>query len=108
MYENVNIAGSSENNQSFVPTNLQVFEPMLQWQFSDILFLSFIFRIGISIVIVTIVCFLDPYVKMSLYLNDKRIKKKKTTTKKCTLNPYYNESFTFDVTFEQIQVCYWM
>lgn len=49
--------------------------------------------------------FLDPYVKMSLYLHDKRIKKKKTTVKKCTLNPYYNESFTFNVSFEQIQVC---
>ena len=42
---------------------------------------------------------------MSLHMNEKRIKKKKTTVKKCTLNPYYNESFTFDVTFEQIQVC---
>jgi len=45
----------------------------------------------------------DPYVKMSLYLNSKRIKKKKTTVKKCTLNPYFNESFTFDVPFEHVQ-----
>ena len=48
----------------------------------------------------------DPYVKISLMLNGKRVKKKKTTIKKCTLNPYYNESFTFEVPFEQIQVLF--
>lgn len=45
----------------------------------------------------------DPYVKLSLLMNGKRIKKKKSTIKKCTLNPYYNESFSFEVAFEQIQ-----
>ncbi|CAJ1056024.1 synaptotagmin VIII [Xyrichtys novacula] len=45
----------------------------------------------------------DPYVKVQLTLDKRKWKKKKTTIKKKTLSPYYNESFTFDVTFEQIQ-----
>jgi len=45
----------------------------------------------------------DPYVKISLMQNGKRLKKKKTTIKKNTLSPYYNEGFTFEVPFEQVQ-----
>ncbi|ESN97117.1 synaptotagmin 1b, partial [Helobdella robusta] len=45
----------------------------------------------------------DPYVKLCLTMNGKRLKKKKTTIRKCTLNPYFNESFSFEVPFEQIQ-----
>jgi len=55
---------------------------------------------------ITRCCTSDPYVKIALLLNGKRFKKKKTTIKKCTLNPYFNESFGFEVAFEQIQVSY--
>ena len=48
----------------------------------------------------------DPYVKLALLMNGKRIKKLKSTVKKCTLNPYYNESFSFEVALEQIEVHY--
>ena len=38
----------------------------------------------------------DPYVKINLMMNGKRLKKKKTTVKKNTLSPYYNESFRYE------------
>jgi len=47
---------------------------------------------------------LDPFVKVVLQHNGKRIKKKKTTVKQNTLNPYFNESFSFEIPFAQIQV----
>ncbi|CAL1592022.1 unnamed protein product [Knipowitschia caucasica] len=45
----------------------------------------------------------DPYVKVQLTLDKRKWKKRKTSVKKRTLAPYYNESFTFSVTFEQLQ-----
>ncbi|XP_030646468.1 synaptotagmin VIII [Chanos chanos] len=45
----------------------------------------------------------DPYVKVQLILDKRKWKKRKTSVKKKTLNPYFNESFTFEVSFEQIQ-----
>lgn len=46
----------------------------------------------------------DPYVKIHFMQSGKRLKKKKTTIKKNTLNPYYNESFSFEVPCEQMEV----
>ncbi|XP_053576458.1 synaptotagmin-1 [Bombina bombina] len=47
--------------------------------------------------------FSDPYVKVHLALNKKKWKRKKTTVKKNTLSPYFNEAFTFDVSLQQMQ-----
>lgn len=40
---------------------------------------------------------LDPYVKVSLICDGRRLKKKKTSIKKNTLNPSYNEAIIFDI-----------
>ncbi|CAG5958574.1 unnamed protein product, partial [Menidia menidia] len=45
-----------------------------------------------------------PYVKVQLALDKRKWKKRKTSIKKKTLNPYFNESFTFDMSFDQIQL----
>ncbi|XP_077177610.1 synaptotagmin-8 [Paroedura picta] len=45
----------------------------------------------------------DPYVKVQLTLNKKKWKKKKTSIKKNTLSPYFNEAFVFEVPFSLIQ-----
>ncbi|NXK56429.1 SYT1 protein, partial [Chauna torquata] len=45
----------------------------------------------------------DPFVKVHLILNRKKWKKKKTSVKKNTLSPYFNELFVFEVPFDQIQ-----
>ncbi|NXC48502.1 SYT1 protein, partial [Penelope pileata] len=45
----------------------------------------------------------DPFVKVHLILNKRKWKKKKTSVKKNTLSPYFNEVFVFEVPFNQIQ-----
>ncbi|XP_032361489.1 synaptotagmin-10 isoform X1 [Etheostoma spectabile] len=48
----------------------------------------------------------DPYVKVYLICDGRRLKKRKTTTKKSTLNPVYNEAIIFDIPPENVeQVC---
>ncbi|XP_067120277.1 synaptotagmin-4-like [Centruroides vittatus] len=43
----------------------------------------------------------DPYVKIYLLYNNQRIAKKKTHVKKRTVNPVFNESFVFDVPYNE-------
>lgn len=45
----------------------------------------------------------DPYVKVSLMCEGRRLKKRKTSTKRNTLNPIYNEAIVFDVPPENIE-----
>lgn len=46
--------------------------------------------------------FQDPYVKVSIMCDGRRLKKRKTSTKRNTLNPVYNEAIVFDVPPENI------
>eukprot|EP00062_Callorhinchus_milii_P010625 gi/632955816/ref/XP_007893651.1/ PREDICTED: synaptotagmin-10 [Callorhinchus milii] len=45
----------------------------------------------------------DPYVKISLICDGRRLKKRKTTIKKNTLNPVYNEAMIFDIPPESME-----
>jgi synaptotagmin-7 len=47
----------------------------------------------------------DPYVKVWLQFGDKRIEKRKTAIFKCTLNPVFNDTFSFNVPWEKIREC---
>lgn len=46
----------------------------------------------------------DPYVKVQPMLNQRKWKKRKTSARKGTAAPYFNQAFTFLVPFSQIQV----
>ncbi|XP_068611168.1 synaptotagmin-10 [Brachionichthys hirsutus] len=45
----------------------------------------------------------DPYVKVYLICAGRRLKKRKTSTKKSTLNPAYNEAIVFDIPPENVE-----
>uniref|UniRef100_A0A5G2RNK7 Synaptotagmin 8 n=1 Tax=Sus scrofa TaxID=9823 RepID=A0A5G2RNK7_PIG len=45
----------------------------------------------------------EPFVKVQLVLNQRKWKKRKTSTRKGTAAPYFNKAFTFLVPFSQIQ-----
>ncbi|XP_029813080.1 synaptotagmin-8, partial [Suricata suricatta] len=45
----------------------------------------------------------DSYVKVQLMLNQRKWKKRKTSARKGTATPYFNEAFTFLVPFSQVQ-----
>ncbi|CAF1607948.1 unnamed protein product [Rotaria sp. Silwood1] len=45
----------------------------------------------------------DPYVKVVLLINGKKIRKKKTSVVSNTLNPIYNESLEFDLSNEEFE-----
>jgi len=47
----------------------------------------------------------DPYVKVWLMFGEKRVEKKKTPIYKCNLNPTFNQTFEFEVPWEQIRDC---
>jgi hypothetical protein len=46
----------------------------------------------------------EVYFKLSIFVNDRRVTKKRTSLKKETVNPYFNEAFTFSMTPEQARL----
>ncbi|XP_047375356.1 synaptotagmin-8 isoform X2 [Sciurus carolinensis] len=46
----------------------------------------------------------EHYVKVQLMVNRRKWKKRKTSAKRATATPYFNEAFTFRVPFSQVQV----
>jgi synaptotagmin-10 len=46
---------------------------------------------------------LDPYVKVSIIYSGKRLKKKKTTALRNTVNPVFNEALTFDISRDTLK-----
>ena len=49
--------------------------------------------------------FSDPFVKITLAYNDKWMKTRKTSSKRNTIDPVYNESFHFNLNQEQLNTC---
>jgi hypothetical protein len=49
----------------------------------------------------------EAYVKIQLMLNQRKWKKSKTSSKKGTTTPYFNEAFVFLVPVSQLQVGSW-
>lgn len=47
------------------------------------------------------------FVKVQLMLNQKKWKKRRTSSKKGTTTPYFNEAFIFQVPLSQLQVGSW-
>jgi len=47
----------------------------------------------------------DPYVKVWLMFGEKKVEKKKSPVFKCNLNPVFNQTFEFNVPWEQIRDC---
>lgn len=45
----------------------------------------------------------DSFVKLTLKHENKKVKQKKTTVRKACINPYFNETFTFDIQLQLIR-----
>jgi Ca2+-dependent lipid-binding protein len=52
---------------------------------------------------VTLLCFVDPYVKIWLLRDGKKIEKRKSAVIEKTLNPVFNETFMFILPYEHIR-----
>lgn len=56
--------------------------------------------LGYNLTVVICCLLIDPYVKVYLLVAGKRVKKKKTSTRKGSLNPVFNEAVSFDIAMD--------
>lgn len=52
-----------------------------------------------------LICFTDPFVKVSVFIGDKLHKTRRTSTVCHTIDPIFNESLSFNVASDQIEDC---
>lgn len=60
-------------------------------------------RILSGLGVINFILSIDPYVKVSLLHNGKRLKKRKTSVHRNTVNPVFNEALTFDLSRDTLR-----
>lgn len=54
---------------------------------------------------ISITSFSDPYVRISLVVDGKKVKRKKTSVKRSTTSPVWNEALTFNISSDLLPKC---
>lgn len=58
-----------------------------------------------DVALLFITSFSDPYVRISLVVDGKKVKRKKTSVKRSTTSPVWNEALTFNISSDLLPKC---